>query len=90
MFILYIYVGRLDIIKERLDRISKGDYKKIILEADERERPRRTFGVGVNWNYEQQDILEIAECIGATSLASLCKLYFEEFGQRQGGMPDLW
>jgi hypothetical protein len=23
-------------------------------------------------------------------LVQLCKLFFEEFGQRQGGMPDLW
>ncbi|KAI8082641.1 uncharacterized protein B0P05DRAFT_468140 [Gilbertella persicaria] len=47
------------------------------------------FYESINWNYELQDILEIAECIGPLSLASLCKLFFEEFGQRQGGMPDL-
>jgi hypothetical protein len=30
------------------------------------------------------------KCIGPGSLASLCKLLFEEFSQRNSGMPDLW
>lgn len=30
------------------------------------------------------------KCIGPLPLASLCKLLFEEYGQRQSGMPDLW
>ncbi|KAG2210228.1 hypothetical protein INT47_003213 [Mucor saturninus] len=83
------YEARLDIINVRLREISEGHYKDIILKVDERERARGTVCIGTNWDYEQQDILEIAECIGASSLASLCQLYFEEFGHRQGGMPDL-
>ena len=30
------------------------------------------------------------KCIGAIALSSLCRLLAEEFGQRRGGMPDLW
>ena len=30
------------------------------------------------------------KCIVPMPLASLCKLLFEEYGQRQSGMPDLW
>ncbi|GAA5816836.1 hypothetical protein MFLAVUS_010370 [Mucor flavus] len=83
------YEGRLDIINVRLTEISEGQYRNIILKVDERERPRNTVCTGINWNYQQKDILEIAECIGPSSLASLCQLLFEDFGQRQGGMPDL-
>lgn len=83
------YESRIDIINERLSEIGRGQFKEIIKEVDDRERPKRTVSVGINWKYEQQDILEIAECIGASALASLCQLYFEEFGHRQGGMPDL-
>lgn len=96
----------MDIIQKRLHAIENGDYLDIIKTVDARERPRQTLCIGVNWNYELEDILEIAEvseanfylmlllifkkCIGPFSLASLCKLLFEEYGQRQSGMPDLW
>ncbi|KAI8384136.1 hypothetical protein BD560DRAFT_431379 [Blakeslea trispora] len=83
------YESRLDIIQHRLREIEEGKHLELITTVDSRERPRRTVGVGINWNYETKDLLEIAQCIGPSSLASLCKLFFEEFGQRQGGMPDL-
>ncbi|KAI8357877.1 VRR-NUC domain-containing protein [Choanephora cucurbitarum] len=83
------YESRLDMIQDRLSEIEQGKHLELITEVDSRERPRRTMCVGVNWNYETKDILEIAQCIGPSSLAALCKLFFEEFGQRQGGMPDL-
>ncbi|KAG1207403.1 hypothetical protein G6F68_007571 [Rhizopus microsporus] len=83
------YESRLDIIQKRLNAIENGDYLDIIKTIDTRERPRQTLCIGVNWNYELEDILEIAECIGPMPLASLCKLLFEEYGQRQSGMPDL-
>ncbi|KAG0769936.1 hypothetical protein G6F16_002647 [Rhizopus arrhizus] len=84
------YESRFDIIKERLNEIENGNYLEMIRSVDEREREKQTMCTGINWNYELQDILEIAECIGPSSLASLCKLLFEEYGQRQSGMPDLW
>lgn len=83
------YESRIDLINARLEEIENGGYLDIIKRVDDRERPKYTMCVGINWNYEQRDILEIAECIGASSLAALCKLFFEEFSQRQGGMPDL-
>lgn len=54
-------IGRLDIINVRLTEISEGQYKNIILKVDERERPRNTVCTGINWNYQQKDIIEIAE-----------------------------
>ncbi|CAO3697136.1 unnamed protein product [Rhizopus stolonifer] len=83
------YESRLDLIQKRLGEIETGNYLDIIKSVDERERPNQTICIGINWNYELQDILEIAECIGPLALASLCQLLFQEYGQRQSGMPDL-
>lgn len=83
------YESRFDIIQEQLREIESGKHLEIIETVDKRERPRQTVCMGINWNYEFEDIIEIAECIGPSPLASLCKLFFQEFGQRQGGMPDL-
>ncbi|KAL7334981.1 hypothetical protein PS15p_200529 [Mucor circinelloides] len=83
------YESRSDLINARLREIGNGEHLEIIKQVDERERPRNTACIGINWKYEPQDIFEIAECIGSASLASLSKLFFEEFSQRQGGMPDL-
>lgn len=54
-------LGRLDIINARLAEISRGDFKELLLLVDERERPRKTMCTGMNWNYGQEDIMEIAE-----------------------------
>ncbi|KAI8984563.1 VRR-NUC domain-containing protein [Mycotypha africana] len=83
------YESRLDLINKRLRDIEEGKYITIMKDVDMRERPKRTVAVGINWNYELEDIIEITECIGPMALAPLCKLFFEEFDQRQGGMPDL-
>ncbi|KAG2204394.1 hypothetical protein INT46_006946 [Mucor plumbeus] len=83
------YESRVDLINARLREIENGEYLEIIKRVDDRERSRNTMCIGINWNYELQDIMEISECIGSSSLSSLSKLFFEEFGQRQGGMPDL-
>lgn len=83
------YESRADLINGRLREIENGEYLEIIKRVDDRERSRNTMCIGINWNYELQDIMEISECIGPSALSSLSKLFFEEFGQRQGGMPDL-
>lgn len=54
-------IGRLDLINNRLQEIGNGNHLKIITEIDEKERPKNTVCIGINWNYEFQDILEIAE-----------------------------
>jgi hypothetical protein len=54
-------IDRLDLINARLQEIGNGNHLKIITEADERERPKKTTCIGINWDYEFQDIIEIAE-----------------------------
>ncbi|KAI8340588.1 VRR-NUC domain-containing protein [Chlamydoabsidia padenii] len=86
------YVERVGMINERLAQICQEGstlYLDIIKQVDDQHRPLQTLCAGVNWNYEQHHLLEVAECIGPQPLSALCKLLAEEFGHRQGGMPDL-
>ncbi|ORY06734.1 hypothetical protein K493DRAFT_295873 [Basidiobolus meristosporus CBS 931.73] len=83
------YVGRQQEIETRLTKILAGDYLHLIREVDEKERPRKTQCVGINWGYEIQDLLEIAECIGGRGLSAMCKVLAQEYKQRSSGLPDL-
>ncbi|KAF7727731.1 hypothetical protein EC973_007190 [Apophysomyces ossiformis] len=83
------YIGRKTLITARLDEICQGQSRKILEQVDERERPRQTICTGVHWNYEREDLINVAECIGPLPLSSLCKLLAEEFGHGHGGLPDL-
>ncbi|CAO3582567.1 unnamed protein product [Absidia cylindrospora] len=86
------YVERIGLINERLDligQVNSSTYLDIITKVDDEQRPLQTLCAGVNWNYEQIHLLEIAECMGPQSISALCRLLAEEFGHRQGGMPDL-
>ncbi|KAI9248277.1 hypothetical protein BDA99DRAFT_232285 [Phascolomyces articulosus] len=76
-------------INDRIEEIEQGKFLELITQVDERERPRQTVCVGINWEYAIEELLQLAECMGAIALASLCGLLAEEFGQRRGGMPDL-
>ncbi|KAI8092607.1 uncharacterized protein BX664DRAFT_327696 [Halteromyces radiatus] len=86
------YIERMGLINERIAQIGQEGstlYLDIIKKIDDEHRPLQTMCAGINWNYEQVHLLEIAECIGPESLSSLCHLLAEEFGHRLGGMPDL-
>ncbi|ORX54373.1 hypothetical protein DM01DRAFT_348229 [Hesseltinella vesiculosa] len=85
------YIERVSLIHDREELISQ-DIRAaldLIKTNDDLQRPLNTMCAGVNWNYEQKDLLEVAECIGSHALACLCRLLAEEYGCRQGGMPDL-
>ncbi|KAI8146544.1 VRR-NUC domain-containing protein [Fennellomyces sp. T-0311] len=83
------YGGRVSLINARIGHIEEGKFVELITRVDERERPRQTVCVGVHWDYTLQELLELAECMGATVLSSLCRLLAQEFGQRRSGLPDL-
>ncbi|KAI1814362.1 hypothetical protein GGS20DRAFT_414224 [Poronia punctata] len=83
------YPTRASEINHRLVEIANGGAAKLIEEVDERERERRTCVVGLDWDYELQDLLELAECFDGAALATVCKVMAQEYGQRGGGIPDL-
>ncbi|UZJ52639.1 hypothetical protein CBS101457_001959 [Exobasidium rhododendri] len=77
-------------IRQRLSDIEELGGLDYIKEADERERQRRTWAVGCKWDrYPQEDLLEIAECMGGRALALICQMLSEEWEKINAGLPDL-
>ncbi|KAI8957328.1 VRR-NUC domain-containing protein [Daldinia sp. FL1419] len=83
------YPTRASEINHRLVEIANGNAVKLIEGVDRRERDNRTCVVGLNWDYELEDLLELAGCFDGAALAAICKVTAQEYGQRGGGIPDL-
>ncbi|KAH9909185.1 VRR-NUC domain-containing protein [Xylariomycetidae sp. FL2044] len=83
------YPTRASEINHRLVEIANGEAPRLIEEVDIRERERRTCVVGLNWDYELEDLLELARAFDGAALAAVCKVMAQEYGQRGGGIPDL-
>ncbi|TGJ88003.1 hypothetical protein E0Z10_g756 [Xylaria hypoxylon] len=83
------YPTRASEINHRLVEIANGGAPKLIDEVDKRERENRTCVIGLNWDYERDDLLELADCFDGAALAIVCKVMAQEYGQRGGGIPDL-
>ncbi|KAI3329345.1 VRR-NUC domain-containing protein [Xylariaceae sp. AK1471] len=83
------YPTRASEINHRLVEIANGGAPQLVEEVDKRERERRTCVVGLNWDYELEDLHELAECFDSAALAAVCKVMAQEYGQRGGGIPDL-
>ncbi|KAI0176371.1 VRR-NUC domain-containing protein [Hypoxylon sp. FL1284] len=83
------YPTRASEINHRLVEIANGGAAKLVEEVDERERENRTCVVGLNWDYELDDLLELVNSFDGAALAAVCKVMAQEYGQRGGGIPDL-
>ncbi|KAK8049455.1 hypothetical protein PG994_011185 [Apiospora phragmitis] len=83
------YPTRASEINHRLVEIANGQAARLVEDVDTRERERRTCVVGLNWDYELPDLLELVTCFDGTALATICKVIAQEYGQRGGGLPDL-
>ncbi|ORY75355.1 VRR-NUC domain-domain-containing protein [Leucosporidium creatinivorum] len=83
-------IVRRPLINDRLAAIRRGEAASFLEKNDDRERPRGTWAVGVNWEkFAKQDLLEIVQCIGGEALATILTMFCEEYGHRTGGIPDL-
>lgn len=83
------YPARASEINHRLADISNGEAPRIIHEVDAAHRERRTCVVGLNWDYEVEDLVELAGCFPGEALAAVCRVMAQEYRQRGGGVPDL-
>jgi Fanconi-associated nuclease 1 len=82
--------ARQAILEERLTDMSKTARALAMLhEVDDRERPRLTWAVGVNWEFEREDLSEVLECIGGRAMSGICRMLAEEYRHRISGVPDL-
>jgi Fanconi-associated nuclease 1 len=83
------YPARASEINHRLVEIENGGAERIIRQVDERERERRTCVVGLNWDFDLEDLVELVESFEGAALAAICKVMAQEYRARGGGVPDL-
>lgn len=84
------FPSRISEINHRLNEISNGDAASIMQRVWTEHNERRTCVVGLDWTFDLADLLEIAKCFDGEALATVCKVMAQEYGQRGGGVPDLF
>ncbi|KIW07772.1 uncharacterized protein PV09_01698 [Verruconis gallopava] len=84
------YPTRLSEINQRLLQISNGEAPSLIRRVWDEHHARQTCVIGLDWTYPLNDLLEITELFPGDALALICKVLAQEYGQRSGGMPDLF
>ncbi|KAI9710130.1 MAG: hypothetical protein M1820_002932 [Bogoriella megaspora] len=84
------YPSRLSEVNARLAEISNGAAEALVRRVWEEHSERKTCVVGLDWGFELDDLVEIVDCFGGEALATVCKVLAQEYGQRGGGVPDLF
>jgi len=77
-------------INHRLVEIGNGAAERLIREVYYRECEKKTCIIGLNWDFELDDLLEIVSCFDGAALSIICKVMAEEYRVRGGGIPDLF
>jgi Fanconi-associated nuclease 1 len=83
------FPARASEINHRLVEIGNGEGEKIVRRVWEKESERKTSVVGLNWDFDIEDIVELVSCFEGSALAAVCKVMAQEYKQRGGGIPDL-
>jgi fanconi-associated nuclease 1 len=84
------FPARISEINRRLVEIANGDAARLIREVDTREREKKTCIIGLSWDFDIDDLLEIVGCFDGSALATICKVLAQGYRVRGGGMPDLF
>ncbi|KKA30760.1 hypothetical protein TD95_002607 [Thielaviopsis punctulata] len=83
------YCARISEINQRLAEISNGHAARIIDGVISREGERRPVVIGLNWDFEASDVIELAQCFKPEALAAVCRVLAQEYRARRSGLPDL-
>jgi Fanconi-associated nuclease 1 len=83
------YPARASQINHRLVEIGNGGAEQILREVHKREHDRRTCVVGLNWDFDVEDLAELVSCFDGEALAAVCKVMAQEYKARGSGVPDL-
>ncbi|KAL1637074.1 hypothetical protein SLS56_000730 [Neofusicoccum ribis] len=81
---------RLSEINHRLVQIANDEASRLIQEVWDAHAESKTCVVGLDWTFELEDLLEISRCFDGEALATVCRVMAQEYGQRGGGVPDLF
>ncbi|KAF1989587.1 hypothetical protein K402DRAFT_390551 [Aulographum hederae CBS 113979] len=84
------FPSRLSEINHRLVQIGNGEAETLIKKVWKEQYAKKTCVVGLDWAFELDDLVEIASCFDGEALATICKVLGQEYGQRGGGVPDLF
>jgi Fanconi-associated nuclease 1 len=84
------FPSRISEINERLAEIANGGAEALLQSVWDAHNERKTCVVGLDWSFELDDLLEIVRCFESGALATVCKVMAQEYGQRGGGVPDLF
>ncbi|KAI7512869.1 hypothetical protein KC347_g2150 [Hortaea werneckii] len=84
------YAARMSEVNARLNEISNGEAGRLIQDVWEAHHERKTCVVGLDWSFDINDLLEIASAFPAAALSTVMKVMAQEYGQRGGGVPDLF
>ncbi|KAI7526274.1 hypothetical protein KC331_g17065 [Hortaea werneckii] len=84
------YAARMSEVNARLNEISNGEAGRLITDVWEAHHERKTCVVGLDWSFNINDLIEIASAFPAAALSTVMKVMAQEYGQRGGGVPDLF
>ena len=77
-------------VNARLNEISNGEAERLIRCMWEEHHERKTCVVGLDWTFAIEDMLEIERSFPPAALSAAMKVLVQEYGQRGGGVPDLF
>ena len=77
-------------VNARLNEISNGDAARIVRRVWDEHHERKTCVVGLDWTFAVEDLVEIVTVFPPAALAVVMKVLVQEYGQRGGGVPDLF
>jgi hypothetical protein len=72
-------MSRASEINHRLVDIANGEAERIICEVHNRESPKQTCVVGIDWSFGLDDLVEIVQCFRGESLAIIYKVMAQEY-----------
>ncbi|KAI1006929.1 Fanconi-associated nuclease 1 [Podosphaera aphanis] len=84
------FPSRISDINRRLAEIENGSAAAILRAVDSEERENRTCIIGLNWDFELTDLIEIVTCFDPQALAAICRVLAQEYRVRGSGLPDLF
>jgi Fanconi-associated nuclease 1 len=84
------YAARSSEINARLARLENGGAPALVEAVWDTHAERRTCVAGLDWAFEREDVLEIAQLFPGRALAAVCKVLAQEYGARGAGLPDLF
>lgn len=84
------YPSRSSAIAHRLAFISNGSAQELLQSVYDQHCEKQTCIIGIDWSFLIEDLQEIVQCFEPEALSTVCKVMAQEYGQRGGGIPDLF